>query len=669
MHLRYEQLPKVTPLFVGFFIGVVIFLLGGVYALSLIGSILFVLFLPGFSILQIAVSASSREFDFVERLILSPIIGISFTSLIALYLSLLNIPINQLTVIVSTLSVSIPLLAYSWKQGGLKKTNFKLSTPLSAYFILLLLMVISIILILIPLPTNGLLFPMGDDPATSTFAATLIADQGKIPQSWAPYYPEQTAFTFPPGYPSVIAFLYLLDPLDIMPVLVALFSGFFAIIHGVIFVLTRRVFNDYRIALCSAAFSALLSVGFYQMINTGRFPALVGIALTLNLLLFSYLYSITGKLKLLLVAGVTLASLFLVYSVAFITAALFVILFFLFGVIFFKNRKKSLLGIAAIASIGLVFSLPWVFTIVNRLAVQVPPREYEALVSWFSKYSIQNEMGFANNLFMYYGYWLLLFGIIGSLIILIRRRRCSFILAWFLSIVLLMVNEVVKIQFPGWFYLQAGSFLNPTLSLPLSVLAGIGFVEVYDFIKNHLQNSSHKFTKNKMRWVLTVILLLFTVSLGTMIVLQNPEISRDFSFLQVDRFSTADYNAMMWISNNTPKEVVIFNDHWVGTAGTWIPVVSHRRILMPLLSISEVGWTDTMFTREDESVIIASDPNSTEALDILQKYQTSYIYLSDKYSGQVEEIRKSYNVSLFLQSSHYELAFNEENAWIIRVIY
>jgi hypothetical protein len=295
MPLRHQQFPKYTPVVIGVALCVILFLVGGVSALSFTGRVLFVLFLPGFSILQVAVS---DEFGFIEKLILSPIIGIALTSLMALYLSLASIPINELTVVMSVLLLSVPLLAYSWKRGKLGKTSFKLSTSPSTYFILTLLMVSSIVLISTPFPKNGILIPIGDDPATSTLAATMIAQQGKIPQSWAPYFPEQTSFTYPPAYPSVLAFLYLLDPSCSIPVLAALFAAFFAVIHGQIFVLARKISGDNRIALCSAAVSALLSFGFYQMIIEGRFPALVGVALTLNLLLFSYLYSITGKRKL-----------------------------------------------------------------------------------------------------------------------------------------------------------------------------------------------------------------------------------------------------------------------------------------------------------------------------------------------------------------------------------
>lgn len=666
MHLRHQQFPKYTPIVIGLFLVLVLFLVGGISALSLTGRVLFVLFLPGFSILQVTVP---DEFDFLERLILSPVIGIVFTSLMALYLSLLNVPINEQTVILSILLFSFPLLAYSWKRGGLRKTSFKSSTTSSTYFILTLLIVISIVLISVPFPKNGILIPMGDDPATSTLAATMIAQQGKIPQSWAPYFPEQTSFTFPPGYPSVIAFLYLLDPLMSMPVLVSLFSVFFAIIHGEIFILTRRVLHDDRIALCAAAFSALISIGFYQMIVNGRFPALVGLVLTLNLLLFSYLYAVTGKRKLLLLAGITLASLFVAYTVSFITATLFVILFFSFRLIFSKHRKESLLGVATIIIMGIAVSSPWIFNIFNRLMVQVPAREYEALLAWFNMYSVQSEIG-STNLFMYYGYWLFLFGIAGLLIISVRRRIGSFLLAWFLSIFLLMLNEIFKIHFPSWYYLQSGAFLNPMLSVPLSVLAGIGFVKAYDFLKKRYQNSSRKLMKTNLHFVVIAALLLSTFILGATIVVWKPEISNNFmSTLQTNRISTADYNAMMWISKNTPKDAVIFNDYWVGTPSTWIPVISHRRITMPLLSISEVGWSNIMFTRQDESIIVARNPNATEALSILKKYDVSYIYLSNHVSHQVEEWRNNYDAYLFLQSPHYKLAFNEDNAWVIKVIY
>ena len=657
MSLGNQPLPKLIPIAVGLILFFVLFLVGGLSALSLTGRVFFVLFLPGFLIVQVTVSG---EFDFLERLIISPIIGIAYTSLTALYFSLLQIPINEYTIILSVLLLSVPLLAYSWKKGGLRKTSFRSSIAPSTFFVLILIMVGSIVLISLPFPQNGILIPMGDDPATSTLAANLIVQQGKIPQSWAPYFPEQSLFTYPPAYPSIMAFLNLLDPSMSMPILVSLFSLFFAIIHAQIFVLTRRVMHDDRIAVCAASFSALVSIGFYQMIITGRFPALVGVALTLNLLLFSFLYAVTANRKLLLLAGITLAGLFLAYTVSFITATLFVILFFSFGVIFFPKRKESVLGCGTIVVMGIALSAPWIFNILNRLMIEIPAKEYQTLLVWFDAGSLRSEFGSAN-LFLYYGYWLFLIGIVGLLAVLVRRRNGSFLLAWFLSIILLMSNEIFKIQFPGWYYLQSGAFLNPTLSFPLSVLAGIGFVKAYDFLKRRLQYS-HKLMKANLHLILIAILLLSTFSLGVGAILARTD-------PLTNRISVADYNAIKWISNNTPKDAVIFNDYWVGTPSIWIPVISHRRITMPLLSISEVGWSNLMFTRQDESIVIARDPNSTEALTILKQYDVSYIFLSNNVSIQAEGWRDNYNAYLFLQSPHYELAFNQDNAWVIRVIY
>jgi hypothetical protein len=657
---KRETRPKIrmfTPIVVVFSLVIILFLYEGLSALSLTSRVLFVLFLPGFSIL---LAMTSREFDLLEKLILSPIIGVAYTSLTALYLSVLHVPINEYTIILFVLLLSVPLLAYSWKRGRLK-TRFKSSSMPFSYFVLILLFVVSIALISLPLPKNGILIPMGDDPATSTLAATMIAQQGKIPKSWAPYFPEQTQFTFPPGYPSVVAFLYLLDPSVSMPMLVSFFSAFFAIIHGEIFVLTRRVLHDIRIALCATAISALLSIGFYQMMIYGRFPALAGVALTLCLMLFSYLYSVNGNRKMLLLAGITLASLFLTYTISFITATLFVILFFCFGLIFFQNRKKSVFGGATVVVIGVGLSLPWVFNILSRLTIKVPLNEYQALLIWFNADSIRSEFGSAN-LFMYYSYWFVLFGIIGLLAVLVRRRIGSFLLAWFLSLVLLMLNEIFQIHFPGWYYLQSRAFLNPLLSFPLSVLGGIGFVKLYDFLKNRLRHSSRKFMKTYLPLLIVISLLLSTYYFESKPILANAEI-------QTNRMSTADYNAIIWISNNTPQDAVIFNDHWVGTPSTWIPVIGHRRIVMPLLSVSEVGWTNMMFTRQDESIIVAGSPNSTEALSILKKYNVSYIYLSNNVSSQVQNWRGNYDPHLFLQSPHYEVAFNEDSAWVIRVIY
>ena len=648
-----------TVVVIGFFAVLVLFLVGGFAALSLAGRVVFVLFLPGFAILQ---AVASREFDGLEKMVLSPIIGIAFTSLIALYLTFAKVPINGYTIVLSALLASVPLLAYSWKKGKLK-TSLKPATMPTAYLILILLIVVSVLLISLPWSKNGVLIPLGDDPATSTLAAAMIAEQGKIPASWAPYFAEQTQFTFPPGYPSVIAFLYLLDPSMSMPVLVSCFSVFFAVIHGEIFVLTRRVLHDDRIALCATALSALVSVGFYQMVDFGRFPALVGVALTLSLLLFSFIYSGGGNRKLLLLSGIVLSSLFLTYTVSFLSAALFVVLFFLSGLLFFKNRKQNLLGAATVIALGIALAFPWILNILSRLTIQIPLREYQALLLWFDFSSLKAEFGPAN-LTIYYGYWLLLIGLMGTLIVFVHKRSGSFLLAWFLSLFLLMLNEIFKIPFPSWYYLQTGAFLNPALSFPLSVLAAVGVVKFYDILKCKLQIRfpSRKLMKTYLPLLLIVVLLFSVFYLQA-----KPTIDKAVN--QTNRISNADYNAIMWISNNTAQDAVIFNDHWIGSPSTWIPIISHRRIVMPCLSISEVGWTNTMFTRQDESRTIAASPDSAEALGILQKYDVSFIYLSNNVSRQVQSWRDNYNATLFLQSLHYQAAFNEDNAWVLKVIY
>ncbi len=666
MPFHNKQYLIFTPLIMAILPIIVLFFIGGISSLSLAIRVLFVLVLPGFSILQATVS---KEFDFLEKLVLSPIIGIAVTSLLTVYLSLLNVPINASTVITIVLLLSIPLLLYSRKQEKLKKTSFKSSFTPTVFLVLTFLVTISIVIIALPIPKNGILIPTGDDPATTSLAATMIVQQGKIPQSWAPYLPELTSFTYPTGYPSVLAFLYLLDTSTSIPALTVLFASLFTVIPCQIFVLTRKLISDLRVALCSAAFLSLLSFGFYQMISYGRFPALVGVTLTLNLLIFAYLYSLTGKHKLLLLSGITLASLFLVYSTSFITATLFVILYFSFGLLFSRNKKENLVGIGTIIIMAVVLAFPRILEIFKRLTVEIPIREYEVLLNWFNTYSLQNNIGITN-IFMYYGYWLFLLGIIGLLIIMVRKRVGSFLLAWFLSICLLMSNEIFQFQFPGWYYLQSWNFLNPLLTFPFSVLAGIAIVKTCAFLKQRFQNSCTKMRKIKHQKLLIVIIPLFVIALGaTLILFWNPPINNNLRELQKNRISTADYNAIQWISNNTPKDSVIFNDHYVGTPSIWIPIISHRRIVMPLLSISEVGWTEMMLTRQDESIIIARDPNSTEALSILKKYEVSYIYLSNHYSDQVEEWRSNYDARLFLQSPHYMLAFNEENAWVIRVIY
>jgi uncharacterized membrane protein len=73
---------------------------------------LFVVMLPGFALLQATVPDA---FDLTERLILAPIVGIAFTTVVAVYLSFVGIPITRLTVVLMVLLVSLPLFAYAWQ--------------------------------------------------------------------------------------------------------------------------------------------------------------------------------------------------------------------------------------------------------------------------------------------------------------------------------------------------------------------------------------------------------------------------------------------------------------------------------------------------------------------------------------------------------------------------
>lgn len=140
------------------------------------------------------------------------------------------------------------------------------------------------------------------------------------------------------------------------------------------------------------------------MIIRGQFPALVGLALTLNLLLFSYLYVVNGNRKLLLLAGVIMAGLFVTYTVSFITAILFVILFFSLGLFFTQKKKGNVLGCGTIIFMGIILPFPWVLNILNRLTIEIPVKEKQALLAWFDASTLRSEFG-SSNLFMYYGYW------------------------------------------------------------------------------------------------------------------------------------------------------------------------------------------------------------------------------------------------------------------------
>jgi len=532
------------------------------------------------------------------------------------------------------------------------------------YSVLAVTMLFGLTLLVRLVQIRDLVLPAWVDSPQHALVAELVALQGQVPRSYEPLLPVQN-FIYHFGFHADTALFHWLSGLSIPQAMLILGQVLNAASVFMAYLLTLRLTERKLAATVASLIVGLVSYMPAYYVTWGRYTQLTGLLLLPAALTsaMDWLETQQRNYRLLLVAGLLQAGLFMTHARVTIFGACFLAAYLLYE----SNtrlRSRSKGGIAALwgrtallVLLALGLSGPWLVQVITGIytSLQAAGRtlrgdpSYNAVPRglWFIARNRE----------------LMALAAAGAVWGLLRRRKgIILILAW-CSLVALLVN-------PGCLGLPATNLVNNataiiSLFLPLSVLSGQAITLMWDSIQLPLATLLDKLGLSRSTAAMRAILVMLIVgtalwSAWGMISIVNP----------VTVLATAeDLKAMDWIKENTsPDAVFLINTrHWqlrayTGTdGGYWIPQLTGRRTLLPALSYT-YGTPDYVqhITNIARTVAQVKDANDPQLQDLLRKEGVTHIYVGAR-GGPLTP-------AMLLRSSRYRPVYNTGAVWIFEVI-
>jgi hypothetical protein len=243
------------------------------------------------------------------------------------------------------------------------------------------------------------------------------------------------------------------------------------------------------------------------------------------------------------------------------------------------------------------------------------------------------------------GIWVIFLGAVGFLFV--KRMYALFFAGWIGVSVSVVVTNGFMFQFPFWFIISSAEGLK-TLSIPLSILAGIGLV--------HLIRPS---------WSIVFLLLLMSVTpqpviQGTPPLLSGPYIPADSQYFLDDQEA-------MQVLEPYPS-IYILNDWWTGTGSSWVLPLIGKKVMFPYLyGYDEVGSRLDIPEKEKKSFVVAALPDIESSLLFLREEGVDYIFLSGYVHPEVVWRRTLWDPEEMVKSLNYDLVFHKGNTYLFQV--
>jgi len=512
--------------------------------------------------------------------------------------------------------------------------------------------------------TRSLVLPAWVDSPQHALVTELILAQGRVPLSYEPLLPVERFF-YHFGFHAVTASFSWLSGLAVSQAMLILGQVLNAAHALTAYLLALRLTGRKLAAIVAALVVGLISYMPAYYATWGRYTQLTGLLLLPAGLVttMDWLEAERRDWRLLLVAGLMQAGLFMTHSRMTIYGACFLAAYLLCESIIRlqDGRRGKTVDLwqraALLAFLAVGLSGPWLVQVMTNIgeALHATGRTlsgnpaYNAL-PWDLLLVARNRE-------------LIVLAAIGAVWGLQRRKRASLLIVTWCGMVALVLN-------PGWLGLVATDFVNNataviSLFLPLSVLCGQTITLTWDLVQPILRASFERVRVHNGAMAAQALLgMLITITAlcgmrGTLSII-NP----------VTVLATAkDLEAMNWIKENTPPNAVFLINarHWqLGTyAGTdggyWIPQLTGRRTLLPALSYT-YGAPDYVqhITAMAKTVADITDAEDPHLLDILEEEGVTHIYTGTKGGPLTPRT--------LLQSSLYRPTYSSGEVWIFEVI-
>ncbi|MGC1119960.1 MAG: hypothetical protein WBA22_02600 [Candidatus Methanofastidiosia archaeon] len=244
------------------------------------------------------------------------------------------------------------------------------------------------------------------------------------------------------------------------------------------------------------------------------------------------------------------------------------------------------------------------------------------------------------------GIWVIFLGAVGFLFV--KKMYALFFAGWIGVSVSVVVTSGFMLQFPLWFVISSAEGLK-TLTIPLSILAGIGLV--------HLIRPS---------WSIVFLLLLMLVTpqpaiQGTPPLQPGPYIPTD------SQYFLDDQEAMQLLESYS--DIYILNEWWTGTGSSWILPLIGKKVMFPYLyRYDDVVSRLDIPEKEKKSFVVAALPDIEPSLLFLREEGVDYIFLSGYVRPEVIWRRNLWGPEDMLKSLNYDLVFHRGNTYLFQVL-
>ncbi|VVB82691.1 Uncharacterised protein [uncultured archaeon] len=416
------------------------------------------------------------------------------------------------------------------------------------------------------------------------------------------------------GYHLILATFFKISSLD--PILTyQYFATIFFIINSILlFILIKKLTNNYYIGLLSIVF--FLAIPTNSNILGNWFAVPLTFSLSLIFLFFIFLtdfFKTNNKLFLLSSIIFYLFSFCYPVATAFITLITFFYLIFEFKIYKRFNKKKFfiILGVGFILLIallfkGLVFSRTW------------------------------TNFQYDYSLIFFYGLLPMLFAIFGIYFVLTKKMNRIF----FIWPLICLINLIVYKIFGFGLFIPYERILFYYL-LGLAPLAAIGLFYLFKSIWVFLYE---KVIKNKK--VLSLILVSLLVGVCFYFTFQNyyPIKSEgNFGFIQI--LDQEDYNAIKFIEQNYGEKNIILADPFISLGIYPIGknfVVSIESSNLGYGNPKTAGWFFMSSCEDKQKIILPSLPNF-----VLSKFKLNCSFLVEKYNkgDYIYQVKYEKNIS------------------------
>jgi hypothetical protein len=252
----------------------------------------------------------------------------------------------------------------------------------------------------------------------------------------------------------------------------------------------------------------------------------------------------------------------------------------------------------------------------------------------------------------------------------ISSRMLAFPGSWFLALFLLHENHPAGMffyEYPLWHFVYPHR-VKLAFIFPIAFLAGAGLIFWFSFMKlvyTRIQKMNKRMIKGMDIRPVSGVVISAIICVAFVSTLVTPDITSNiwdmtYAARRGNPIEPADARAFEWIIRHIPENARFFTDEY--DAGVFIPHYTGRTLIPPLVHF----WTDIPSDLNALHEGFIDDPNAQRTLDILERYNTTHIYIG---VGRYYEWPPRFNAAWFMESEHYELLYMIDGVFIFEIKY